>query len=104
MMLEEVAQLVKKVLPKGRHQGIKTYILPRVLSLDELCAAEPWSRFVLADEVTHRLWVAFIDEDPGKPWDHRSRVILVDDEIAEVLMDLSMHFRPSFLADMRPLV
>ena len=104
MTLEEVAQLVKKALPKGRHQGIKTYILPRVLSLDELCTAEPWSRFVLADEVTHRLWVAFIDEDPGKPWDHRSRMILVDDEIAEVLMDLSMHFRPSFLADMHPLV
>jgi hypothetical protein len=65
MILEEVAQLVKKVLPKGRHQGVKTYILPRVLSLDELCAAEPWSRFVLADEVAHHLWVAFIDEEPG---------------------------------------
>jgi hypothetical protein len=104
MTLEEVAQLVKTALPKGRSQDVKTYLLPRVLSLDELCAAEPWSRFVLADEVTHRLWVAFVDEEPDKPWDHRSRMLLVDDEIVEVLMDLSLHFRPSFLADMCPLL
>jgi hypothetical protein len=103
MTLEEVIRLVKVALPKGRQRGVKTYILPRVLTLDELCAMEPWSRFVLADEVTHRLWVAFIDEEPGTAWDHRSRLILVDDEIAEVLMDLSLHFCPSFFAEMRPL-
>ena len=103
MTLEEVIQHVKVALPKGRQRGVKTYILPRVLTLDELCAMEPWSKFVLADEVTHRLWVAFIDEEPGTAWDHRSRLILVDDEIAEVLMDLSLHFRPSFFAEMRPL-
>jgi hypothetical protein len=104
MTLEEVARLVKAALPKGRHQGVKVYILPRVLSTDELCAAEPWIRFVLAEEVTHRLWVAFVDEEPGVVWDHRSRLILVDDEIAEVLIDLSMHFCPSLFADMQPLL
>jgi hypothetical protein len=31
-------------------------------------------------------------------------MLLVDDEIVEVLMDLSLHFRPSFLADMCPLL
>jgi hypothetical protein len=103
MTLEEVTQLVKTALPKGRHQGVKAYILPRVLALDELCALEPWARFVLADEVIHRLWVAFVDEEPGQAWDHRSRLIVVDDEIAEILVDLSIHFCPSFMAEMRPL-
>lgn len=104
MMLEEVAYLVKTVLPKGRCQDVKAYILPRVLSVDELCAAEPWLRFVLAEEVTHHLWVAFVDEEPGVAWDHRSRLILVDDEIAEVLIDLSMHFCPNCIAAMQPLL
>ena len=104
MTLEEVVRLVKTALPKGRHQGVKLYLLPRVLTLDELCTMEPWSKFVLADEVIHQLWVAFIDEEPGAAWDHRSRLLLVDDEIAEVLLDLSIHFRPSFFTEMRPLI
>jgi hypothetical protein len=103
MTLEEVAHLVKTALPKGRHHDIQASILPHALSTDELCAAESWIRFVLAEEVTHRLWVAFVDEEPGRAWDHRSRLILVDDEIAEVLIDLSMHFCPSLVAQMQPL-
>jgi hypothetical protein len=103
MILEEVAHLVKAALPKGRQKGVKTYILPRMLSTDELCAMEPWMRFVLAEEVTHHLWVAFVDEEPGAAWDHRSRLLLVDDEIAEVLIDLSIHFCPGIVADMQPL-
>ena len=100
MTLDEVIQLVKVASPKGRQQGVKTYILPRVLSLEELCTAEPWARFVLAEEVTQRLWIAFIDEEPGAAWDHRGRFILVDDDIGEVLMDLSTHFCPRLLGDM----
>lgn len=103
MTLVEVEQLVRKALPKGRQQGIKAYILPRVLSLDELCSAEPWAKFVLAEEVIQRVWIVFIDEEPELPWDHRSRLLLVDDEIAEVLMDLSIHFRPRCYEEMRPL-
>jgi hypothetical protein len=101
MTLEEVAHLVKMALPKGRHHDIQAYILPRMLSTDELCAAEPWIRFVLAEEVTHRLWVAFVDEEPGCAWDHRSRLLLIDDEITEVLIDLSMHFCPSLVVQMQ---
>lgn len=103
MTLGEVEQLVRKAFPKGRQQGVKAYILPRILSLDELCTAEPWAKFVLAEEVTQRLWIVFIDEEPSLAWDHRGRLILVDDEIAEVLMDLSVHFRPHFYEDMQPL-
>lgn len=96
-------QLVQETLPKGRHHGVKAHVLPRVMSLDELCVAEPWAKFVLAEEVTQQLWVAFVDEEPGVAWDHRGRLIFVDDEIAEVLLDLSVHFCPSFYADMQPL-
>jgi hypothetical protein len=103
MTLEEVIQLVKAILPKGRQQGVRIYILPRLISVDELCAVEPWAKFVLAEEVAQQLWVAFIDEDPGTAWEHRSRVILVDDDIAEVLMDLSVHFCPSFIGEMQVL-
>jgi hypothetical protein len=102
LTLIEVEQLVRNTLPKGRHQQVKVYILPRMLSLDALCTAEPWAKFVLAEEVAQQLWVAFIDEEPDLAWDHRSRLLLVDDDIAEVLMDLSVHFRPSFYAEMQP--
>jgi hypothetical protein len=85
--------------------GVVLYAhFPRVLSTDELCTAEPWLRFVLAEEVTHHLWVAFVDEEPGAAWDHRSRLILVDDDFAEVLIDLSLHFPPALLAEMHPLL
>ncbi len=103
MILTEVVQLVRDVLPRGRHKGIKAYVLPRRLSFDTLCAIEPWARFVLAEEVAQQLWVIFIDEEPEREWEHRSRLILVDDDIAEVLMDLSVHFRPSFFHEMEPL-
>lgn len=101
MTLAEAIQLVKSTLSERRRQGDKTYILPRLISVDELCAVEPWAKFVLAEEVAQQLWVAFIDEEPGSAWDHRSRLILVDDDIAEVLMDLSIHFCPSFFEDMQ---
>ncbi len=104
MTLTEVIQLVRAVLPKGRHENVKIYVLPRLMSLEELCNAEPWAQFVLAEEVAQQLWVAFIDEEPEQDWDHRSRLILVDDDIAEVLMDLSVHFRPNCYADMQPLI
>ena len=103
MTLEEVIGLVRAALPKGRHQGVKAYILPRAVSVEELCTMEPWVRFVLAEEVAQHVWVAFVDEEPGTLWDHRSRFILVDDEIAEVLVDLSIHFQPSCMPDMQVL-
>ena len=101
MTLTEVVQLVREVLPKGRHEGVEVYVLPCRLSFEALCAMEPWARFVLAEEVAHQLWVAVVDEAPEQAWDHRSRLILVDDDIAEVLMDLSIHFRPSFYHKMQ---
>ena len=103
MTLAEVVQLVKAALPRGRYQGINAYVLPRLISFDTLCLVEPWAKFVLAEEVAQQLWVAFIDEEPEKEWDHRGRVILVDDEISEVLMDLSVHFRPTFYDEMERL-
>lgn len=103
MILEEVIDLVRATLPKGRRQGVKTYILPRVVSVEELCTMDPWVKFVLAEEVAQHLWVAFVDEEPEALWDHRSRFILVDDDIAEVLIDLSIHFRPSCTNDMQVL-
>ncbi len=99
----EVIQLVRTALPKGRQQDVTIAVLPHPMSLEELCTAEPWAKFVLAEEVAQRLWVAFVDEEPDMPWDHRSRLLLVDDDIAEVLMDLSVHFRPSFYDKMQPL-
>ncbi len=102
MTFDEVRQLVMSVLPKGRCRGVKAYILPRLMSVDELCVAEPWARFVFADEVVQDVWVVFVDEDPEASEDHRSRLIVVDDEIAEVLMDLSVHFYPSFWPEMQP--
>ena len=103
MTLEEVEQLIRESLPLGRCQDIVTYVLPRRISFDALCVVEPWAKFVMAEEVAHQLWVAFIDEAPEEPWDHRCRMILVDDDIAEVLMDLSIHFRPSFFNNMQVL-
>ena len=103
MTMLEVIQLVRTALPKGRHQDVTIAVLPHPMSLEELCTAEPWAKFVLAEEVAQRLWVVFVDEEPDMPWDHRSRLLLVDDDIAEVLMDLSVHFRPSFYAEMQPL-
>jgi hypothetical protein len=99
--LTEVVELVRETLPHGRHHGVAVYVLPCRIAFDTLCAVEPWAKFVLAEEVAHQLWVAFVDEDPEQAWDHRSRLILVDDEIAEVLMDLSIHFRPSFYEKMQ---
>jgi hypothetical protein len=99
--LTEVVQLVRETLPRGRHHGVAVYLLPCRLAFETLCAVEPWAKFVLAEEVAHHLWVAFIDEDPERAWDHRSRLILMDDDIAEVLMDLSIHFRPSFFHNMQ---
>ena len=103
MTLAEVVQLVRETLPHGRQHGVDVYLLPCQMAIEALCAAEPWAKFVLAEEVAHQLWVAFIDEDPELTWDHRCRLILVDDEIAEVLMDLSIHFRPSFFQKMQRL-
>lgn len=102
MTVSEVIQLVRATLSKGRATGVNIYLLPRSLSLEELCVAEPWAKFVLAEEVAQRLWVAFVDEEPGMAWDHRCRLLLVDDDIAEVLMDLSVHFHPSFYDEMEP--
>ena len=101
MILKEVVQLVRTVLPQGRQEGVNAYVLPRLISFDALCAVEPWAKFVLAEEVAQHLWVAFIDEAPEQAGEHRSRLILVDDEIAEVLMDLSIHFRPTFYDEMQ---
>ena len=101
MTLTEVVQLVRAVLPRGRQEGVNAYILPRLISFDALCAVEPWAKFVLAEEVAQHLWVAFVDEAPEQGWEHRSRLILIDDEIAEVLMDLSIHFRPTFYHEMQ---
>ncbi len=103
MTMLEVIQLVRTALPKGRHHDVTIVVLSHPISLEELCTAEPWAKFVLAEEVAQRLWVVFVDEEPDMPWDHRSRLLLVDDDIAEVLMDLSVHFRPSFYAEMQPL-
>jgi hypothetical protein len=99
--LTEVVQLVRAALPRGRQEGVNAYVLPRLISFDALCAVEPWAKFVLAEEVAQHLWVAFIDEAPDEGGEHRSRLILVDDEIAEVLMDLSIHFRPTFYNEMQ---
>ncbi len=66
MTLTEVVQLVQETLPKGRHHGLEVYLLPCRIALEALCAAEPWAKFVLAEEVAHQLWVAFIDEDPER--------------------------------------
>lgn len=101
MTLTEVAQLVREALPHGRHRGVEVYLLPCRIAFERLCAVEVWAKFVLAEEVAHQLWVAFVDEAPEQAWDHRSRLILVDDDIAEVLMDLSIHFRPSFYEKMQ---
>ena len=101
MTLTEVVQLVQAVLPRGRQEGVNAYVLPRSISFDGLCAVEPWAKFVLAEEVAQQLWVVFVDEAPEQAWEHRSRLILVDDEIAEVLMDLSVHFRPTFYDEMQ---
>ena len=103
MILTEVVQLVREALPHGRQEGVNAYVLPRLISFDALCLVEPWAKFVLAEEVAQQLWVAFIDEAPGEAWDHRSRLLLIDDEISEVLMDLSIHFRPSFYDEMKRL-
>lgn len=100
MTLAEVVQLVKAALPQGRFEGICAYVLPRLISFDALCMVEPWAKFVLAEEVAQQLWVAFIDEEPEQEWDHRGRIILVDDEISEILMDLSVHFPPTFYHEM----
>ena len=101
MTLIEVVQLVRETLPQGRQEDVNAYVLPRLISFDALCLVEPWAKFVLAEEVAQQLWVAFIDEAPGEAWDHRSRLLLVDDEISEVLMDLSIHFRPTFYDEMK---
>ena len=82
MTFAEVVELVQETIPQGRHQGIKAYILPHRIAFEALCTIEPWAKFVLAEEVAHQLWVAFIDEAPGQDWEHRCRLILVDDEIA----------------------
>ena len=104
MTFAEVVELVRETIPKGgRHQGIQAYILPRRIAFDALCTIEPWAKFVLAEEVAHQLWVVFIDEAPEQDEDHRCRLILVDDDIAEVLMDLSIHFQPNMFQDMEPL-
>ncbi len=103
MTFAEVVELVQEAIPRGREQGIRAYILPRRIAFEALCTIEPWAKFVLAEEVAHQLWVVFIDEDPEQTSEHRCRLILVDDEIAEVLMDLSIHFKPSMFKDMEPL-
>ncbi len=104
MTFAEVIKLVQETIPKGgRHQGVKAYILPRRVAFEALCTTEPWAKFVLAEEVAHQLWVVFIDEAPGQDWEHRCRLILVDDEIAEVLMDLSVHFQPNMFQEMESL-
>ncbi len=103
MTFAEVVELVQETIPQGRHQGIKAYILPRRIAFEALCTIEPWAKFVLAEEVAHQLWVLFIDEAPEQDWEHRCRLILVDDEIAEVLMDLSIHFQPNMFQEMEPL-
>lgn len=100
MTLTEVVQLVRAALTRGRQEGVNAYVLPRLISFEVLCAVEPWAKFVLAEEVAQHLWVAFIDEAPEQAGEHRSRLILIDDEIAEVLMDLSIHFRPTFYDEM----
>jgi hypothetical protein len=97
----EVVKLVQERIPKGgRHQGIKVYILPRRVAFEALCTIEPWAKFVLAEEVAHQLWIVFIDEAPEQEGEHRCRLILVDDDIAEVLMDLSIHFQPNMFPEM----
>lgn len=104
MTFAEVVELVRETIPKGgRYQGIKAYILPRRIAFEALCMIEPWAKFVLAEEVAHQLWVVFIDEAPEQDGEHRCRLILVDDDIAEVLMDLSIHFQPNMFQDMEPL-
>ncbi|ETX07529.1 hypothetical protein [Candidatus Entotheonella palauensis] len=104
MTFAEVVKLVQETIPKGgRHQGVKAYILPRRIAFETLCTIEPWAKFVLAEEVAHQLWVVFIDEAPEQAWEHRCRLILVGDEIAEVLMDLSIHFQPNMFREMEPL-
>ncbi len=104
MTFAEVVELVQETIPQGgRYQGVKAYILPRRIAFETLCAMEPWAKFVLAEEVAHQLWMAFIDEAPGQDWEHHCRLILVDDEIAEVLMDLSVHFQPNMFQEMEPL-
>jgi hypothetical protein len=101
---EEVVELAQETIPKrGRHQGIKAYILPRRIAFETLCTIEPWAKFVLAEEVAHQLWMVFIDEAPEQDGEHRCRLILVDDDIAEVLMDLSIHFKPNMFQEMTPL-
>lgn len=104
MTFAEVVELVQETIPKGgRHRGIQAYILPRCIAFETLCTIEPWAKFVLAEEVAHQLWVVFIDEVPEQEGEHRCRLILVDDEIAEVLMDLSIHFQPNMFQEMEPL-
>ena len=104
MTLAEVIELARETIVKGgRHQGVNAYILPRRMAFETLCALEPWAKFVLAEEVAHQLWVVFIDEAPEAAEAHRCRLILVDDDIAEVLMDLSVHFQPYLFQEMEPL-
>ncbi len=104
MTFAEVVELVQDTIPKGgRHQGVKAYILPRRIAFEALCTLEPWAKFVLAEEVAHQLWMVFVDEAPGQDGEHRCRLILVDDEIAEVLMDLSVHFQPNAFQEMESL-
>ena len=104
MTFAEVVELVQETIPQGgRYQGVKAYILPRRIAFEALCAQEPWAKFVLAEEVAHQLWMVFIDEAPEQAEEHRCRLILVDDDIAEVLMDLSVHFQPHLFQEMEPL-